>query len=59
LSKDTPGFSIVVLAWTNGNITIRISYKCWFRKEAVGKDQYESKSEKAEQLILEISESGN
>lgn len=44
------GFSLVVIAWTDGNITIPLGFHCWFAKE-IAKDDYKTKIVLAQELI--------
>lgn len=49
----TKGFSIVVITWTNGIITIPLDYRVWFTKE-ISEPFYLIKIELAQDLISEI-----
>jgi len=45
LGRTERGMSIVVLAWSNGKITIPIGFKCWHSKEVIGIKSYKTKIE--------------
>ena len=52
MSRPDRGLCIVVLAWSNGLVTIPLKFKWMFSKE-IAQDFYKSKSELAQELILE------
>ncbi len=52
LGKVDKGFSIIVLSWSNGTITIPLGFKFWFRKHIIGRE-YKTKIELAQKLIDE------
>ena len=52
LGKNDRGLCIVVIAWSNGNITIPLKFKWLFHKQIMG-DQYKTKSELAIKLLLD------
>ena len=45
------GLSIVILAWSNGVITIPISMRFWFSKQLIGEAHYKTKQELARDLL--------
>lgn len=51
LGRPTRGLCVVILAWSNGDITIPIGFDWYFQKSIVG-EYYKTKSEVAENLIL-------
>ncbi len=54
LGRSERGLCIVVLAWSNGSVTIPVSFKFWFSKEIVGEVAYKIKKDIARELILEM-----
>jgi hypothetical protein len=52
MSRPERGLCIVVLAWSNGKVTIPIAFDWYFPKEITG-DWYQQKSKIAEKLISE------
>ena len=52
LRRNDRGFCIVVLIWTNGLVSVPISFEWYFAKDLVGKKNFKSKSEVAKALIL-------
>ena len=55
LRRPEKGICIVVLAWTNGDITIPIGFRCWHSKKT-DKENYKTKIQLACELITETSE---
>lgn len=51
--QTTKGLSMVVIAWTNGSITIPINFTFWFSKN-VFTDGYKTKIELAQELINQL-----
>lgn len=49
IGKEQKQFNILVLAWTNGSITIPIDFLFWYPKSSC--DQYKTKSELAMELL--------
>ena len=52
-SRPDKGFSIVVIAWTNGNTTIPLGIKFWFPKKIVGPENYKTKLRVAKEMVRE------
>jgi len=52
LGRPTRGLCVVIIAWSNGNVTIPIGFDWYFQKYIVG-DDYKTKSKIAERLILD------
>jgi len=55
MSRPEKGLCLVVLAWSNGKVTIPIAFDWYFPKEITG-DWYKKKSKIAEKLISEYYE---
>jgi SRSO17 transposase len=55
LRRPEKGLCIVVLAWTNGDITIPIGFRCWHSKKT-DKENYKTKIQLACELMRETSE---
>jgi hypothetical protein len=55
LRRPEKGICIVVLAWTNGDITIPIGFRCWHSKKTAI-ENYKTKIQLACELINETSE---
>ena len=53
--QQTKGLTVVVVAWSNGIITIPVRVRWFFSKEVSGPKHYQKKSEVAAALILELS----
>lgn len=54
LRRPEKGICIVVLAWTNGDITIPIGFRCWHSKKT-NQENYKTKIQLACELITETS----
>jgi len=54
--RNLHGYSAVVLAWTNGKITIPLDFEFWFSKDLVQPDAYFTKIQIAQSLIKKIIE---
>lgn len=54
--RNLHGYSTVVLAWTNGKITIPLDFEFWFSKDLVQPDTYLTKIQIAQNLIKKIIE---
>ena len=52
LGRPTRGLCVVIIAWSNGKVTIPIGFDWYFQKYIVG-DLYKTKSKIAERLILD------
>lgn len=52
LGRSERSLSIVVLIWSNGNITIPLGFKFWFTKELIEKEKYKKKTDIARELII-------
>jgi len=52
--KKLHGYSVVVIAWTNGKITIPLDFEFWFSKDLVAPDVYLKKTQIAQMLIKKI-----
>jgi len=52
LGRPEKGFTLVVIAWSNSQVTIPLKFICHFHKDLVG-EMYQTKSRLAEQLILD------
>ena len=50
------GYTIVVLAWTNGKTTVPLDFEFWFSKDVVSPDNYFTKIQLAKKLIERIIE---
>ncbi len=51
-NRSSYGISLVVLAWSNGDVTIPIGHRAWVHKEIM-QEHYKNKKELAQELILE------
>ena len=51
LGHSEKGYSLVILCWSNGNITIPIAFQWWFPKELLSKKDYQTKIELARNLF--------
>lgn len=51
----TKGLSMVTIAWTNGRITIPLSFKFWFSKNVIDSG-YKTKIQLSQDLIADLSE---
>lgn len=54
LGRPERGLCIVVIAWSNGAITIPLTFTWWFSKKVVDKDHYKTKIQYACDLIDQI-----
>ena len=54
LGRPERGLCIVVVAWSNGDITIPLAFTWWFSKKVVDKDCYKTKIQHACDLIDQI-----
>lgn len=54
LGRPERGLCIVVVAWSNGDITIPLTFTWWFSKKVVDKDCYKTKIQHACDLIDQI-----
>jgi len=52
LGRSEKGFTLVVIAWSNGQVTIPLKFLCHFHKNLVG-ETYKTKSKLAKHLILD------
>ena len=52
LGRSEKGFTLVVIAWSNGQVTIPLKFLCHFHKNLVG-ETYKTKSKLAKQLVLD------
>jgi hypothetical protein len=52
LGRNDRGLCIVVIAWSNGNVTIPLKFEWLFHRQIMG-DQYKTKSELAIKLLLD------
>ena len=55
LGRPERGLCIVVVAWSNGEITIPLTFTWWFSKKVVDKEHYQTKIQHACNLIDQIS----
>ncbi len=53
LGRPDRGLCLVVIAWSNGNITIPIMFEFMYHKDLIGKD-YKTKTEIAKSMILKL-----
>jgi len=53
LSRPDRGLCLVVIAWSNGNVTISLMFEFMYHKDLVGKD-YKTKTEIAKLMILKL-----
>lgn len=58
LGRPEYGFCIVVIAWSNGNITIPIAFDFWFSEE-ICKETHKTKPEIAQDLINKLGKQVN
>jgi SRSO17 transposase len=54
LGRPERGLCIVVIAWSNGDITIPLTFTWWFSKKVVDRDHYKTKIQYACYLIDQI-----
>jgi len=52
LGKEVKAINIVVIAWTNGAITIPLGLRFYYPEAYVGKDKHKTKNELAKDFIL-------